>query len=152
MPWGLNPQGTFYSIKSHKKIKTWHRQRVPGPKMGVEDVHCTGSVSVSPLTPSRGLALSPWEWGPPFPPGKPWSWQQPEYPQGSLACRTCGSTNDGHQLSHPEQLEEAEIGCKTQAGRESAGVRAFNLPEAFLSSEQGSMWNGVRSICSVKNQ
>lgn len=42
--------------------------------------------------------------GPPSPPGKPWSWQQPEISsEAAWPCRTCGSTSDGHQLSHPEQ-------------------------------------------------
>lgn len=50
--------------------------------------------------------------------------------------------------------EEAEVGCKTQAGRMSANVtKLLHIPQAFFSSAWGPTGNGVRRrICRVKEE
>lgn len=51
-----------------------------------------------------------------------------KYPQGQLSLvGPVAPQTMGTSCHTQSSQEEAEVGCKTQAGRESAGVRAFNL-------------------------
>lgn len=69
---------------------------------------------------------------PPSPPGKPWSWQQPEISSGAAwPCRTCGSTNDGHQLSRPEQSGGSRSRLQDTSKDRVSRCQSFYPPPSF---------------------
>lgn len=69
------------------------------------------------------------------PPGKPWSWQQPEISsEAAWLCRTCGSTSDGHQLSRPEQIGGSRSRLQNTSGENvSKCHQASTRPPCFFS-------------------
>lgn len=118
---------TFHSIQSYKEVKTWARQGVPGLRRGVEEGQAPGEHGRRPHCHLRWVPQAERTLHPHLESHGVGDSQK--YPQRQLGLVGPVAPQAMGARCHTQSgQEEAEVGCKTQAGRRSADASAWGPP------------------------